>query len=121
MPVYEELTESEYIAITFDDPDHSAYPGFTPCAAAFRSISISNQSRSASYSFNDGRFIPGGDITPARSLRMTFSPQFRVITRCCEIQFLERQISSLDPVVMARDAILVEDRALGLRRAGRRL
>ena len=32
-------------------------------------------------------------------------PQFRVITRCCKIQFLERQVGSLDPVVMARDAI----------------
>ena len=47
-------------------------PGFT-WPNALRSISFSSQSRSPSYSANAGRRMPGGGITPARSLRTTFS------------------------------------------------
>ena len=43
------------------------------CAAAARSISASSQSRSPSYSASGGRGMSGGGITPARSLRITFS------------------------------------------------
>ena len=42
-------------------------------AAAARSISASSQSRSPSYSASGGRGTSGGGITPARSLRITFS------------------------------------------------
>src|SRR5262249_60500110 len=41
--------------------------------AALRSISASSQSLRPSYSANGGRRTPGGGMTPARSLRTTFS------------------------------------------------
>ena len=87
-------------------------------AAALRSISASSQSRSPSYSASGGRCMSGGGITPARSLRTTFSQNFGVIAGGGQIEFFQRKIGRLQSVVVAGDAVLIEQRAFCRGRGG---
>ena len=57
--------------------------------------------------------MSGGGITPARSLRTTFSHNCGLIAHRGEIQFLKRQIRPFRSIVVAGHAVLIEKRALG--------
>ena len=89
--------------------DHRARAGRVRRRA--RSISASSQSRSPSYSASGGRGTSGGGITPARSLRTTFSHTSAWSADLRQVQALQRQVRGLDAIVVTGDAVLVQQRA----------
>ena len=80
--------------------------------AALRSISVSSQSRSPSYSASAGRFEPRRRHHSCSQFPDNLFPDFRVIADRGQIQVFKRKIRGLQPIVMTRHAVLVEQRAL---------
>ena len=78
----------------------------------WRSSSFSIQPISVSRVAGSGRGIPDGGIIPARSFRTIFSASLRMVGEVREIELVEQQVRGLQLLVVADDAVLIEERAL---------
>ena len=59
-----------------------------------------------------GRGMPVGGIIPARSLRTTFSPISGMVVHVGDVELIEHQTAGFQALIVARDAVLVEQGAL---------